>query len=209
MYATYILIGLTALASIQAFQNRSVFYKMLFNPTLITGNKEWHRFITHGFIHADFPHLIFNMLTLYFFGPSVETKFIAVFGAGKGIFLFILLYIGGIVLSSYPSFEKQKHNTGYNAVGASGAVSAVVLSWILIFPTSKLSFIILPFFGIPGFIFGLAYMLYSSYMAKRNTDNIGHDAHLWGAVFGLVFTSLIHYEFAILFIEQITEFFEG
>lgn len=196
---TFIIIGMTCLFSIPAFQNRELFGKFLFNPYIIHRNKEWWRFFTHAFVHADWMHLIVNMYSMYLFGLIVEETFVDVFGTEKGVLFFILLYVGGIMLSSYPSFEKHKNNAGYNAVGASGAVSAVVFSSILVYPQMTLALLFLPI-PMPGWIFGILYLTYSWYMGKKGTDNIGHDAHFWGAVFGIVFTATIKPAFVISFL---------
>jgi membrane associated rhomboid family serine protease len=195
------------LVSLLAFRDRGVYLKTIFYPWQMAREKEWHRFISHGFIHADYLHLGVNMYSLYLFGGIVEEMFRLHFGNGKGIFYFLILYFFGIILSSFPSFEKHRNNPAYSAVGASGAVSAVAFSFILLFPTQKLSFIFLPFLQIPGFVLGIAYLVYSWYMAKRSSDHIAHDAHFWGAAFGVVFTSLIDYRFLIRFWVEISSYF--
>ena len=205
---TYIIIGFTCLLSYQAFNDQGLFHRLLFNPYQINSRKEWYRFFTHGVVHANYLHLIFNMYALYLFGMKVELIFRVVFGQPKGIFFYILLYVGALVLSSFYSFEKHKHDPAYNAVGASGAVSAVVFSSILIDPMGGIGLLFIPFF-IPGFIFGLIYLIYSWQMAKRGNDNIGHDAHFWGAVYGVLFTIAIKYEFFGLFILQVRQYFDG
>lgn len=187
---TLLIILINVLLSITAFQNRELFNKLLFNPYIIAKNKEWHRFFTHAFIHADWGHLLLNMFVLYSFGSQLENYYFDVLFESKSILYYILLYVGGILISSYPSFEKNKDNYNYSSVGASGAVSAVVFSCILINPSQKLIFLLLPF-PIPGFVFGILYLAYSWYMAKKQADNIGHDAHFWGAIFGIVFTAAL------------------
>lgn len=185
-----------------AFQNRDLFVKLLFHPYLIAKNKEWHRFFTHAFIHADWGHLLLNMFVLYSFGRELENYYYPVLFGTKASFYYILLYMGGVLVSSYPSFEKHKNNPDYSSVGASGAVSSVVFACILINPTQKLIFLLLPF-PIPGFIFGLLYLAYSWYMAKKQVDNIGHDAHFWGAIFGIVFTVILKPVLVTSFLERI------
>jgi len=199
---TILIILTTSIFSILAFQNRTLFNKYLFNPYIISRNKEWQRFFTHAFIHADWGHLLMNMFVLYSFGTQLENYYFEVLFQSKSILYYILLYVGGILISSYPSFEKHKNDAYYNSVGASGAVSAVVFSCILINPMQKLIFILLPF-PIPGVIFGILYLIYSWYMSKRGTDNIGHDAHFWGAVFGVVFTILLKPALAVEFISKL------
>ena len=187
---TYLIIGLTCLISISALQNRTLFSKLLFNPGIIQSNKEWYRFITHAVLHADFIHLGMNMYVLYMFGGMVENIFISEFDTIKGESYFFLLYFISIIASSIPSYEKRKTDFHYNAVGASGAVSAIVFSAILLNPWMNLSLMFLPI-PIPAPIFGVLYLFYCRYMEKRGGDNIAHDAHYWGSVFGALFTAII------------------
>lgn len=209
---TYIIIAITCVTSYGAFNDLGLFQRYLFSPYLINAQKQWYRFFSHAFIHADFLHLAMNMYTLYLFGGSkgsingVEITFEFLFGHAKGLFYYILLYVGGIMISSYPSFEKHKHNVQYSAVGASGAVSAVVFASILMYPTMTLRFFFLPI-DIPAFVLGILYLVYSWYMARRGTDNIGHDAHFWGAVFGVVFTAAIKYQLLFSFVAQMKDYF--
>lgn len=182
---TLYIIILTVLVSVSAFSNDSLMSKLIFNPWSINKRKEWYRFITSGFIHADFIHLLINMLVLYSFGVAVEYQYGYVFG-GLSSFYFIMLYVGGLVISVAPTYKKHRENFAYNALGASGAVSAVLFANILFNPWDKIYFYgILP---IPGIVAGVAYLIYSHYADKRGGDNVNHDAHFWGAVFGLVFT---------------------
>lgn len=204
MKITYLIIFITAITSFLAFSNSELFSRLQFNAYIIKNNrKQWYRFFSYGLLHADWPHLIINMFVLYSFGTQVEMLMIYIFGA-KGILYFILLYIGGIALSVVPSFEKQKNNIYYNAVGASGAVSAVVFSSIIFYPDSKIIFMFIPF-PIPAVLFGIIYLIYSAVMAKKAKDNIGHDAHFWGAVFGVAFTIALKPALAGRFVSQITE----
>ncbi len=201
MKITYLIIFITAITSFFSFSNSELFARLRFNAYIIKNNKQWYRFFSYGLVHADWPHLIINMFVLYSFGTQVEMLMIYFFGS-KGILYFILLYVGGIVLSVIPSFEKQKNNIYYNAVGASGAVSAVVFSSIIFYPDSKILFMFIPF-PIPAVLFGLIYLIYSAVMAKKAKDNIGHDAHFWGAVFGIAFTIALKPALAGMFISQI------
>ncbi len=187
---TNIIIGLTCLISISAFSNRLLFSKLLFNATTIHNDKEWYRFITHGLIHADFMHLAMNMYVLYSFGSMVEDMFLYKFGFIKGELYFFLLYFISILASSFPSYEKHKEDYLYNAVGASGAVSAIVFSGILLYPTMSLSLMFIPI-PIPAPIFGVLYLVYCRYAANNAKDNVAHDVHYWGSLFGAVFTVAI------------------
>ena len=198
---TNIIIAITVFASITTMDNYVLKNKLMFNAYMINNSREWYRFFTNAFIHADWMHLIFNMFSLYMFGGAVEKGYLSMFGE-KGVLFFILLYVGGIVMSSMYSYEKQKNNISYNALGASGAVSAVIFAYIIMAPTTKLMFLFLPV-PIPAYLFGVIYLGAEYYMSKRGNDNIGHDAHFWGAVFGVVFTIVLKRELIHSFIEQI------
>lgn len=186
MKITWLIIAITAIVSFSAFNNNELFSRLRFNPYIIRERKQWYRFLSYGLLHADWMHLIVNMFVLYSFGVQVELFMVYFFGA-KGMLYFALLYIGALAMSVIPSYEKQKHNIYYNAVGASGAVSAILFSSIIFYPDSKIIFMFIPF-PIPAVLFGIIYLVYSAVMAKKATDNIGHDAHFWGAIFGILFT---------------------
>ena len=187
---TLIIIGITCLVSVSAFTNRELFSKMLFNPSIIHSNKQWYRFLTHALLHSDWMHLAMNMYVLYMFGAMVEDIFTDAFGATRGEIYFFLLYFSSIFCSVIPSYEKHKNDYYYNAVGASGAVSAVVFSSILLNPWMNLSLMFLPI-PIPAPIFGVLYLLYCRYAAGHARDNVAHDVHYWGSLFGAVFTIII------------------
>ncbi len=201
MSLTLIIILITVGVSILAFSNSEFFYKLKFNAWLIYHNKQYYRFLTYGFIHADWMHLLVNMFVLYSFGSAVEKNFGYYFGVKSHLY-FMLLYMGGIAFSTLASFSKHKNHDWYNAVGASGAVAAVLFSSIIMDPKMGIMFIFLPV-PIPGWIFGILYLFYSAYMAKKGLDNIGHDAHFWGAVFGFVFTIILNLSFLKIFITNI------
>ncbi|MFA4850931.1 MAG: rhomboid family intramembrane serine protease [Bacteroidales bacterium] len=205
MIITWIIIIITAAVSIPAFGNKELFSRLRFNPYIIKETRQWYRFLFYGMIHADWAHLVINMFVLYSFGEQVEFFMKLYFGA-KGNLYFIILYIGGIILSVVPAFEKHKNDSWYNAVGASGAVSAIVFSSIIFWPSSKIMFLLFPF-PIPAAVFGVLYLVYSAYMARRASDNIGHDAHFWGALFGVVFTIALKPELAVMFVKQLSEIF--
>lgn len=201
MYITFLIIFITAITSYLAFSNRETFYNLKFNAYLIHHNRQYYRFFSYGLIHADWMHLLVNMFVLFSFGTAVESSFSQQFGIQANLY-FVLLYIGGIVFSTLASYQKHKNNDTYNAVGASGAVSAILFSAIIMRPDMSVMFVFLPI-PIPSYIFGVLYLVYSAYMARRGDDNIGHDAHFWGAVFGLVFTIILNPAFATGFIGYI------
>lgn len=186
--STQIIIFTTVIISIAAFSSNSIKEQFLFKPVQIHKRNEWYRFFTSGLIHADWEHLLFNMLTLYLFGEGLEAQFNSsnLFGE-KGTLLYSTLYISVFPFSMITSYWRHKQNARYASLGASGAVSAILFSAILLNPTMKIGFFILPPI-IPGFVMGPAYLLLSSYLNKRGKDNINHAAHIAGALYGVIFT---------------------
>jgi membrane associated rhomboid family serine protease len=182
---TIILIIVTAIISIQAFNQASFMQKLIFNPYVIHHNREWYRFLSSGFLHADWIHLLLNVFVLFSFG-SVVQKYYAYFFGSAGNYLFILLYLSSIIAANASTYYAQKNNPSYNSLGASGAVSAVVFASILFQPTAKIY--LYGLIGIPGYLAGIAYLIYSQYSSKNGKDNINHEAHFYGAVYGVVFT---------------------
>jgi membrane associated rhomboid family serine protease len=201
---TITIIVITVLVTILAFNNRMVMDKSLLSPYRIIHNKEWYRVVTHAFVHADYWHLIVNMLVFFSFGMAVEWLFrdlkeASVIANAK--LHFLILYFGGIVISTLTTIKKQKDNYYYHGVGASGAVSAVVFFSIFFRPLDKLYLMgIIP---IPAIIFGVAYLFYSHYMSRKSNDNINHDAHFIGAVFGFIYPLLIDPKLIKVFINQL------
>jgi membrane associated rhomboid family serine protease len=203
MNISYIIIGITAIASFYAFNQEEVMRKMIMNPYIVHRRNQYYRFITSGLIHKDHTHLIFNMIALYFFGPIVEMVFKALFNDLSSLY-FILLYVLALIASDIPSYFKHKDNPGYNSLGASGAVSAIVFAFILFLPLEKINLYF--FIPIPGFILGFLYLMYSYYQGKKGGDNVNHDAHMYGALFGVIFCVVMYPPSVIHFIEQIKEF---
>ena len=183
---TLILITITSLVSILCFTGTLNGDKLLFNAYYVWHRKEWYRLFSYGVVHGSWWHLFFNMLTLYFFGRVVEQYFALAFGDTLGIVLYVVLYVSAIAVSSIRDLVKFKDDWNYNAVGASGTVSAILFASILFEPKMGIYIYLIPI-PVPGYIFAPLYLLYCWYMAKRNMDNIGHSAHFWGAVYGLVF----------------------
>ena len=201
MNITYTIIFITVVVSVYALNNESIFARLRFNPYDVRHSNQWYCFFSYGLIHAGYLHLAVNMLVLYSFGAIVEQMF-QVYFPEKAEFYYVLLYVFGLILSVIPSFGKHKNDVFYNAVGASGAISAVLFSSILLYPTGKIYFFFIPI-GIPAPLFGVLYIAYEYWMSKNSRDNIGHDAHLWGAIFGLVFTIALKPTLVILFLRQI------
>ena len=159
---------------------------LIFYPPSVNRG-QFYRFITHGFIHADPGHLIFNMIALSSFGENVEKSFTIHFG-DKGKIIYLVLYFTALIAASVPDYFKHRENHLYRSLGASGAVSAVIFTSILFNPKDGIGLIFLPDLAIPGYIFGIIYLIVSTVLARRAQDNIGHGAHITGAIYGLVFT---------------------
>jgi len=202
---TILIILLTISVSVLAFYRRPVFDGLKFNAALIQDAREGWRFLTYGLIHADWMHLGVNMFVLYNFGPAVEASYRYHFGA-KGVFYFVLLYVGAMAISVAPAYARHKNDVFYNAVGASGAVSAVVFALILFHPGLTLRFFFLPF-DFPAVLFGAAYLVYSYFMARKGEGPVGHDAHFWGGVFGFVFTFALSPRLLSDFFRQLSDIF--
>ncbi|HMQ45949.1 MAG TPA: rhomboid family intramembrane serine protease [Saprospiraceae bacterium] len=180
---TMILIVMTCLISYQGFNNPNVKYKLAFHPASVREFGEWYRFLSGGFVHSNWSHLLLNMFVLYQFGEFLEVVFTQyIFGETLGRLLYLLFYLSAIVMADIPNYYRHRENSGFSAVGASGAVSAFVFAYVLFQPWSW--FIFPP---LPAILFGVAYLWYSSYMGKRGGDLIDHSAHFWGALYGVVF----------------------
>jgi membrane associated rhomboid family serine protease len=146
------------------------------------------------------------MFALYSLGLGLEQDILPAFFPAHARYFYLLLYFGAIIVSSVPAYEKHKNNPGYSAVGASGAIFAVLFSYILINPTAMLGIMFIPI-PIPAFVLGILYLGYELYMSKRGKTNIGHDAHFWGGIYGLVFTTILHPAFIPNFYHQIMALF--
>ncbi len=194
MTITLILVIATVAISIPAFSNQELFYKLDLQPYMIQARKEYHRFITHAFLHADWGHLGINMYVLFTFGRLVEDGFSYHFG-DRWMLYFSMLYLGGILFSTLPGFSRNKNNPSYHAVGASGAVSAIVYSFILMEPFQPLGLIIFPFLKLPAFVFGLLYLAAEVYLDRQGGSRIAHSAHYFGGIFGLIFTFILKPDF--------------
>lgn len=195
---TYVILIVTVIVSIACFNNYSLFNKLSCNPYRMVHSREWYRIISHGFVHADWTHLIVNMFTFLSFGLYVENQF---FAWGFGSSSFLILYFGGMVAASVYDVWKYRNNQYYSSIGASGAVSSVLFTAIFLHPWDKIYFFaIVP---IPSIVFGFIYLLYCQYMAKRDGDNINHNAHFYGAVFGLIFPVLLEPRLLQMFIQQL------
>ncbi len=200
MYIILFLIIITSAVSVLAFNNYELFNKLKFNAYLVWNKKQYLRLLSHALVHGSWMHLIVNMYVLWIFGEFVENAFIRIFPSG--MFLFILMYLLSIPFSTLPALLKNKNNHYYNAVGASGAVSAIVFTAILLQPKMSLFIIFIPI-PIPAYIFGALYLTYSYFMSKRGKDGIAHDAHFAGSVFGFTFPIILNPALFLNFIQQI------
>lgn len=179
MIVTLLLIAVTCAVSLTCFENRKLLEQLLFWPPGIRQGEYW-RFLTHGFVHADGQHLLFNMITLFFFGRAVEAFFAAYIGSAG----FVAFYAGAIVVAMLPSWLANRDNSRYRSLGASGAVSAVLFAYIFMAPWS---IIFLFFIPVPAIVFAALYVAYSYYASRHGQTSINHSAHLWGAGYGIIF----------------------
>jgi len=187
MSITLLIIAITSVTSFIAFSRHSVREDLLFWPFAIKRQGQIYRFITHGALHADAMHLIFNMVSFYSFGIALENYlFIALFG-NLSRALFAIMYTTAIIVAVIPDYFKYQNQSFYRSLGASGAVSAVVFSAITIQPKMPIQFFFIPY-PIPGYIFGIGFLILSAALAKKGTGNIGHNAHFWGSIYGILFT---------------------
>ena len=171
-----IIIIANVIVSLKGFDDVNFFdkYKFQIGPIV---NKEWVRMLTSGFLHVDFYHLLFNMLTLYFFADGVIAEF--------GIINFLIMYFLSLLGGSALSYYYHQRDFFYSAVGASGAVSGILFASILLYPFDNLYFMFIPI-PIPAIVVGIGYLLYSVFGMKNQWGNIGHAAHLGGAATGLI-----------------------
>jgi membrane associated rhomboid family serine protease len=194
MSYTLIIIAITVLVSLAAFSSTELYNKLILWPAHMHNNPaEYHRLISSGFIHADYSHLLFNMFTLYSFGQFVELYFQELNIHN----LYLVLYLSGIVVASFPSFWKHRNNSYYRSLGASGGVAAVIFSSVYFEPWARI-------YGfIPSIVFAVIYLIYCAYSSRRGGSNINHDAHFWGSVYGFVFTLIFDPSHGQIFIYQL------
>jgi len=183
---TIVIVAITVLVSWRAFNDRALLERLILWPPAVERRKQYDRLLTHGFIHADWMHLLFNMITLWSFGSAVER----VFSEWITPVGFVLFYLSAIVIAILPTYIRHRQDANYRSLGASGGVSAVLFAFILFDPWSKLIIFPIPV-PIPAFLFAILYIGYSIWMDRRGGGNVNHSAHLWGAAYGVLFTLVL------------------
>ncbi len=197
MSSTLVIVAITCLVSLLAFGKPDLLRRLILWPPAISRDHQYYRLLSYGLIHADGQHLLFNMLTLYFFGTVME----GLYQRYLGPFGFYGFYCGGLVVSILPTYLRNRANPAYRSLGASGAVSAVLFAFILLRPWST---ILVFFFPLPAVIYAALYVAYTFYMERRGRDNVNHSAHLWGAAYGVAFTVLMEPRVLGAFVQALT-----
>ena len=193
-----IIIAITCIVSVMAFNNGRIVQQLILWPPALSREHQYYRLVSYGFLHADPAHLLFNMITLYSFGNAMD----ALYTRYLGPFGFVMFYVGGLVASILPTYLRNRNNSSYRSLGASGAVSATLFAFILLQPwAALLLFGVIP---IPAVIFAIAYVAYTFYMERHGRDNVNHSAHLWGALYGIVFTIIMEPRVVGVFLNGLT-----
>ena len=193
---TLLIVAVTVLVSWRAFNHPRLLDRLMLWPPAIDRKHQYDRLLTHGFVHADWQHLLFNMITLYFFGRAVEGVFTDLIGAVG----FLLFYLSAILVAILPTYLRHRHDSRYRSLGASGAVSAVLFAYVLLAPWSLIFVFVLP---VPAILYAVFYVGYSIWMDRQGNDNINHSAHLWGAGYGLLFTVIMEPRVIPFFLQQL------
>jgi membrane associated rhomboid family serine protease len=195
---TLSIVIITSIISLAGFRNGKVVDELIFWPPAISKKHQYYRFITCGLIHADYIHLIFNMVTLYFFGTYMEAHYQGDLGLQK--YYYLALYIGALIVSNIPTYIKHYNDYDYRSLGASGAVSAVLFSFILLGPWQQIIVLVFP---VPAIIYGGLFLFYSAYMSRKGGDHVNHDAHFYGALFGVIFTIAVRPDVVNIFLNEL------
>jgi membrane associated rhomboid family serine protease len=196
MVVTLVIIAITCLVSFLAFNNPRLLERLILWPPAVSRHGQYDRLLGYGLIHADGMHLLFNMITLYFFGAATES----LYTRHLGPLGFALFYVGGLLVSVLPSYFEHKNDANYRSLGASGAVSAVLFAFILLQPWARIYVYVIP---VPAIIYAALYVGYSIYAEHKRADNINHSAHLWGAAYGIAFTGLMEPSVLGAFVRQL------
>ncbi len=201
---TWLIMGICALMSIIAFQNQTFLIKWALRPYSNSRSKNFFPLVSSGFVHANYSHLFFNLFTLFFFGPIVERSLSYWYGLRLGGFIYAGLFISSIIIANLSTFIKHRNNPQYASLGASGAVSAVLFASILIYPLEKVCLFAL--ICIPGFVLAPVFLYYSHVSSKNRDSMINHEAHFWGAVYGMIFIGILQPGLFPRFFEQIIQY---
>jgi membrane associated rhomboid family serine protease len=196
--ATLTIILATSIISFIGFTSRGLIDALILWPPVVREKNEYYRLATYGVIHADFTHLLFNMITLFFFGSVIESFY----DTELGEFGFVFFYVLGLIISILPTYWKNRDNANYRSLGASGAVSGVLFAYILMKPWTMLYVYFIP---VPAIVFAVLYVAYSVYSNRKAKDNINHGAHLWGAAYGVAFTIAIKPSVLPHFLQALTK----
>lgn len=196
-FSTLIIIAITCLVSFIAFGNRKLMDALIFWPPAVTRGHDYSRFIGYGLVHADGRHLLFNMITLFFFGRAME----GFINAHLGAYGFAFFYVLGLIVSILPAYLRHRDDDQYRSLGASGAVSAVLFAFILIQPWSTIIIFVLP---VPAIVYAVLYLGYTIWMDRKDADRINHSAHLWGAAYGIVFLVVMEPRVIGVFLDQLS-----
>lgn len=203
MSITIVIVIITVLVSIQGFNNRAVIEKLKHWPYAESRDSEWYRLLSSGFVHGGWLHLLINMFVFWQFGEIVENWYNQLFGSLWGPTLFVLMYLSTIAVADLPTYFKHKNDYNYAAIGASGAVSGIVFIFILVLPWEMLYIWgILP---IPSIVAGIAYLVYSQYASRQPNTRIDHDAHFYGAIYGILFTVALKPALLVQFWQKLTD----
>ena len=178
-FSSFVLIITAGFSFYALYVNQNLIDKFALNPNKVANRRGFSSVFTSGLVHANLPHLVFNMITLYFFGPTLEALI--------GSLRFILIYIISLIVGNLATVIKYRNNPEYRSIGASGAISGVLFSYILLNPFSGIVIFPVPF-PLPAYIFAILYLLWSYFASKRGMDMINHDAHIWGAIAGIAST---------------------
>jgi membrane associated rhomboid family serine protease len=196
MLLTIAILAVTCLVSWMAFKDQKLMQRLLLWPPAVQKKHEYWRLLSYGLVHADFQHLLFNMITLFFFGRVLEGFFARYLGS----FGLLWFYLGGLLVSILPTYIKNRNNANYHSLGASGAVSAVLFSFILLSPWSMIIVFVIP---VPAILYAVAFLGYSIYMDHRGGGYVNHSAHSWGAAYGVLFTVIMEPRVTVAFVQQL------
>jgi membrane associated rhomboid family serine protease len=196
---TISIILLTCLISITGFNSPKIIDDLIFWPPAISKQNQYYRFVSCGLIHADYAHLFFNMFTLFFFGREMEDRYMHDLDLPR--YSFLILYVGALIVSVLPSYFKHRNDYNYRSLGASGAVCAVLFAFILLKPWVTIYVLFIP---VPAIVYALLFLGYSIYASKRGGSFINHDAHFWGALFGIAFTIILRPQTINIFLNELS-----